>query len=281
MSYNLYTSLLKMHDAFRPTNEGVRPSIDFTAPELAVLREKYSLAAIAGEGSGFDRSVRVMDWLTTHVRHDGSCNPDGLRCAATALQYAFDQPDKGVNCAWLATTLTECLLSLGIPARTIYIMPFAPYDCDNHVVTEVWDGGWVMLDPTCNCFVRDASGALLSVFGLRAALADQQEVGFNDGLRYNGQPYKAEDHRDYLAKDLYWFDMAEKTGHGETGRFVAIAPEGFDPHRREVLNVQYRLRVQGDQPWLRKWLKRLEKEDERVFCSPEDAWAPPQIASRA
>lgn len=278
MNYDLYTSLLKMHDTFRPTSEGVRLTIDLTAPELAALREQYGLEAIAGDGSAFDRAVCVMDWLTSHVRHDGSCNPEGSRCAATALAYAFDQPDKGVNCAWLATTLTECLLSLGIPARTVYIMPFAPYDCDNHVVTEVWDGGWILLDPTCNCFVRDAEGRLLSVFGLRAALADQQAVVFNEGLRYNGQPYKAEDHRDYLAKDLYWFRIAERTGCGDTGRFVTIAPEGFDPQRQQVLNVQYRIRVQGDSHWLQEWLWHLENREPIAYCTPADAQMPPQMS---
>ena len=33
MSYDLYTSLLKMHDTFRPSDEGVRLAIDMTAPE--------------------------------------------------------------------------------------------------------------------------------------------------------------------------------------------------------------------------------------------------------
>lgn len=277
MSYDLYTSLLKMHDAFRPTDEGVHLTIDCTAPELAALREQHGLGAIAGCGAAFDRAVRVMDWLTAHVRHNGMCNPEGPRCAMTALSYAFDQPDRGVNCAWLATTLTECLLSLGIPARTVYIMPFAPYDCDNHVVTEVWDDGWSLLDPTCNCFVRDGAGHPLSVFGLRAAFANQQEVAFSEGLRYNMQPYKAEDHRDYLAKDLFWFRIAERTGFGDTGRFVTIAPEGFDPHRHEVLNVQYRLRVQGDQPWLRQWLEQLERKGGHLFCSAEDAQKAPEV----
>lgn len=278
MSYDLYTSLLKMHDRFQPTSEGVRLTIDMTDRNLPELREQYGLADIAGTGSSFDRSVRVMDWLTAHVRHNSMCNPEGARCAATALAFAFDQPEKGVNCAWLATTLTECLLSLSIPARTVYIMPFAPYDCDNHVVTEVWSGRqWIMLDPTCNCYARDSRGNLLSVFGLRAALADQQEITFNEGLRYNGQPYSHDDHRDYLAKDLYWFRIAEQTGSGDTGRHVTIAPDGFDPHRHEVLNVQYRLRVQGDHPWLREWLKQLEKKGTHIFCAMEDAQKAPEV----
>lgn len=281
MSYNLYASILAMLHRFEPTADGVQLSIDMTSPALAALRDEYGLAAVAGEGAAFDRAVRVMDWLTTHVRHNGSCNPDGPRCARTALTYAFDQPEKGVNCAWLATTLTECLLSLGIPARTVYIMPFAPYDCDNHVVTEAWAAdGWVMLDPTCNCYVRDAQGQLLSVLTLRTALADRQPVAFNDGLRYNGQPYSQEKHRDYLAKDLCWFRIAETTGAAE-GRLVTVAPVGFDPHRHQLLNVRYRMQVQGDQPWLRDWLKRLEASGAKdVFCSAEAAWAAPDIIRR-
>lgn len=275
MSYDLYTSLLKMHDTFRLTDEGVHLSIDDSAPELAELREKYGLAAIAGEGDAFARAVRLMDWLTSHVRHDGSCNPEGQRCAMTALDYAFDKPERGINCAWLATTLTECLLSLGIPARTIYIMPFAPYDCDNHVVTHLWYAEkkrWVMLDPTTNCYTRDKAGNLLDVFDLRTLLADQQEVVFNDGLRYNGQPYNAEEHRDYLAKDLFWFRMVECSSCADNnGRFVTIAPEGYDPHRRDVLNIQYRIRMYGDQQWLRDWLKVTGRNDHPVYCSVDDA----------
>lgn len=275
MSYDLYTSLLKMHDTFRPSDEGVYLSIDASAPELVTLCEKYDLSAIAGEGDAFIRAVRLMDWLTTHVRHDGGCNPQGLRCAMTTLEYAFDQPERGVNCAWLATTLTECLLSIGIPARTIYIMPFAPYDCDNHVVTQMWYAEqkcWVMLDPTTNCYVRDKVGNLLDVFGLRALLADQQEIVFNDGLRYNGQPYNAEEHRDYLAKDLFWFRVAEKSRYAEgAGRSLTIAPEGYDPHKRELLNIRYRMRVQGDSTWLRDWLKAVEENDKLLYCSIDDA----------
>ena len=278
MNYDLYASILIMHDEFRPTDESVKLAVDFTGPTLPVLREKYSLSAIAGDGSTFDRAVRVMDWLTTHVRHNGNCNPEGERGALTALDFAFDQPDKGVNCAWLATTLTECLLSLAIPARTVYIMPFAPYDCDNHVVTEVWTGeSWVMLDPTCNCFAWDAQGNLLSVLGLRAALAARRKVAFNDSLRYNGQPYSHEEHRDYLSKDLCWLRMAEVSGRTDS-RFVTLSPITFDPHRHQLLNVQYRLQVQGDQPWLRDWLKQLESADSTVvFCSPADAALPPTI----
>lgn len=279
MSYNLYTSLLRMHDSFQPTSESVRLTIDMTSRSLAALREQYGLSAIAGDGSDFDRAVRVMDWLTTHMRHNGMNNPQGERCARTALEFAFDQPDKGVNCAWLATTLTECLLSLGVPARTVYIMPFAPYDCDNHVVTEMWDGErWILLDPTGNAFVRDAAGNLLGVLALREALADQQPIAFNDGLRYNLGPLDARQHRDYLAKDLYWLRIPEQSRAGAPSRFVNVAPVGFDPHRHEQLNIQFRLRTQGDQPWLRDWIRTLEQRSAgHLLCSDTDMALPPFV----
>ena len=274
MSYDLYTSLLKMNDIFRPTDEGVHLSIDASAPELKSLREKYDLFTIAGDGDSFGRASCLMDWLTSHVRHNGSCNPEGQRCAMTALEYAYDQPERGINCAWLATTLTECLLSIGIPARTVYIMPFAPYDSDNHVVTHMWyaeKAQWVMLDPTTNCYVQDKAGNLLDVFGLRALLADQQEIVFNEGMSYNGNPYDAVEHRDYLAKDLFWFRLAEYGCYCDgNGRSVTIAPAGYDPHRRDLLNIEYRRRMYGDHEWLRNWQESLRKETV-VYCSVEDA----------
>jgi len=274
MSYDLYTSLLKMHDTFRPTDEGVHLTIDMTAPELADLRNQYGLTVIAGEGDIFTRAVRVMDWLTTHVRHNGNCNPEGKRCASTALAFAFDQPDKGVNCAWLATTLTECLLSLGIPARTVYIMPFAPYDGDNHVVTHLWlpqKQQWVMLDPTVNAYAMDEAGRPVDVFSLRALLADQKKVTFCEGLRYNGQPYSHQEHLEYLAKDLFWFQIPEG---GADSRMLTIAPEHYDAKKRNVLSIEYRIRQWGDAPWLRDWLA-WEKKNELIYCSPQEALRAP------
>ena len=271
MSFDLYTSLLKMNDVFRPSDEGVKLSFDFSSPELTVLQEKYGLAAVAGEGEPFARAVRLMDWLTTHVRHDGSCNPEGKRCALTALEYAFDQPERGVNCAWLATALTECLLSLGIPARTVFIMPFAPYDGDNHVVTHVWTGQqWGMLDPTTNSCAMDKTGHLLDVFALRALLADQEEIVFNEGMRYNGQPYAAQEQRDYLAKNLFWFRIFDVSGCGCDPNPLTIAPVGYDPQRRDLLNIEYRKRMYGDAEWLRAWRKSVEAAMP-VYCSVEDA----------
>ncbi len=278
MSYDVYTSMLKIHDAFRPASEPVCLTVDFSAPELTELRERYGLAAIAGAGDAFARAMRVMDWLTEHIRHDGSFNFQEGHLALKVFDFAFDQPNKGVNCTTLAQTLSSCLLSLGIPARPVGIYPFSPYDSDNHFVTEAWCAElsrWVMLDPTVNTCVMNAQGLPLDCLGVRALLADQQEIRFSDGLRYNGGPYDAQEHRDYLAKDLFVLQypvISRYDCHESSWRWVC--PEGFDNKRRRVLNVEWRIRQYGNSEWAQKWLADTKAATER-YLTPEDVCKAP------
>ncbi len=273
MRYNIYASMLKMHDTFRPASEPVTLACDMTAPELTVLREQYGLAAIAGEGDAFPRAMRVMEWLTGHVRHNGSFNFDKGHLALAVLEFAFDQPDKGVNCTTLAQTLSSCLLSLGIPARPVGIYPFAPYDGDNHFVTEVWCeelGQWVMLDPTVNACVMDSEGRPLDCLGVRALLADQAEHRFSEGLRYNGTPYEAREHTEYLAKDLFALQYAVKIGYDcSHSAWRWVCPEGFDIQKRQVLNVEWRMRQWGSSEWMEQWLTNVKAATFR-YAAPED-----------
>jgi hypothetical protein len=120
----------------------------------------------------------------------------------------------------------------------------------------------------------DKAGNLLDVFGLRALLADQQEIVFNDGLRYNGRPYDAKAQRDYLAKNLFWFKVFDVSGCGGDPNLLVIAPEHYDPKRRDLLNIDYRIRQYGDADWLRDWRKAVENA-EYIYCSIEDVQKAP------
>lgn len=272
MSYDIYASMLKMHDTFRAGLRGSRLTVRADAPQLNALREQYGLAAIAGEGDAFHRAMRVMDWLTSHVRHDGSYNFDKGHLALEVLAFAFDQTDKGVNCTTLARTLTSCLLSLGIPARPVGIYPFAPYDADNHFVTEAWCeelNQWVMLDPTVNACALDDKNHPLDCLELRALLADQAEVHFSEDLRYNGQPYDAKEHIEYLAKDLFALQYPAVSSY-DTGKaaWLWVCPKGFDIQRRQVLNIEWRIRQYGSSQWMEQWLTSTKLAAFR-FISPE------------
>lgn len=278
MNYEIYASLLKMNDTFRVPAKEVPLTVDFSAPELSELRERFDLPAIAGEGDSFARAMKVMDWLTTHLRHNGSFNfPDG-HLALEVFSFAFDHQDKGVNCTTLARTLASCLLSLGIPARPVGIYPLAPYDGDNHFVTEMWceeRDKWILLDPTVNTCVLNKAGEPLSCLETRALLADQEEVRFSEGLRYNMAPHNPQKHRDYLAKDLFYFQFPRVSAY-DTSRssWRILAPRGFDVKRREILNILWRIHQYGESDWMRQWLDSTRHSAFR-YISPADAYRRP------
>ena len=55
---------------------------------------------------------------------------------------------------------------------------------------------------------------------------------------------------------------------------LTIAPEHYDPHKRNVLNILYRIRQWGEAPWLQDWLA-WEQKNEPVYCSPQEALRAP------
>ena len=168
------------------------------------------------------------------------------------LEYAYDTgAEQGLNCYNLSIILTECLLSIGVPARTVLIMPFSPYDRDNHVVTHAYIadlGKWIMLDPTWSAYVKDAAGNILDVVELRGSLADGRDVFLNDEFSYNGTKLITNDeqvqwYKRYLAKDLFYFTTYETSGFGREhyGRDLTISPVGFNPLEAMMYGLEYRI----------------------------------------
>ncbi|MBQ9897852.1 MAG: transglutaminase domain-containing protein [Ruminococcus sp.] len=151
---------------------------DFNAPEYARLREDYNLEAIAGEGSGFDRAVRLMDEFSGRLRHNGTFSAERENFNALyLLNYSLDQKRNGINCRAKAQILNEMCLALGIYSRKLWLMPISVYDSDCHVVNEVWDserGAWIMLDITNDMYWVDENGTPLSALGIREKLSKQE-----------------------------------------------------------------------------------------------------------
>ena len=49
-------------------------------------------------------------------------------------------------------------------------MPYSPYDFDNHVVVEIYDKKWIMLDPTIDGIFIDENRTPLSLLEIRENL---------------------------------------------------------------------------------------------------------------
>jgi len=276
MSYDIYTGMLKMMSNFtRKATYTPNFSYDHEHPKLDELKDTYNLTQIAGTGGELPQAINLLNWLSSNTFHNGDFDNSIPFNAIDLLNYTFGQGiEKGVNCRALAKILTECCLSIGLKARTIYIMPFNPYDDDNHVVTIVFINEldkWIMLDPSYNAYMMDENGTILSPWEARQLLADQKCVKLNEGYNYNGD-YTGENSGEtheyyikYIAKDLFWFFCAERSTFGADGgdsaEMLAVAPLGYDIKEYFVSNIEYRIKKYGESEGLLKWLEDVKREE--------------------
>ena len=167
----------------------------------------------------------------------------------------------------LFRSLMECLLAVGIKARVVYMLPYSPYDGDNHVVCEAWVSElhkWIMVDPTYNAVVLDEHNEPLNIMEIRNALADRDKLHFANGLNYNGDEVDEADVMEYYAKDMFWFMIRDIQGcdneNRPDGHILTIVPEGYDIHKSKLLNIDYRISCWGDNDLLQQRKIQIEEE---------------------
>ncbi|MDR2177241.1 MAG: transglutaminase domain-containing protein [Treponema sp.] len=310
-NYNILRGILKMNGNFRGTTENadIKFQTDFGNENFSILRNKYGLDAIAGTGDALSKSLNILFWLCEHTDHFGNYDNHVPMNALDLLEYSYNKgTEQGLNCLNLCYVLTECLLSIGIPARTVGIMPFSPYDADNHVVTHVYIAGidkWIMLDPTWCAYFKDADGNILDLLELRGLLADGGEVFLNDKFSYNGTNLITNDERIryykwYMTKNLFYFDTNEVSGFGREnrGRSLTICPAGFNLFEAWMDHLEYRIEfaqtyegideafresyIKSSREQLENMRKYAEEhgdavEEEYLYVSPEDFLAKPNL----
>ena len=217
-------------------------------PEFAQLRSQYDLDAVAGTGSDFERAKNLLHFLATRLAHspwyDNHVECNALRL----LEYSFDRPEQGINCLNKAKILAECCLAVGIFARRVRILPFSPYDFDNHVITEVFDsalGKWVVLDPSTDGYFIDEGKMPLSLPEIRSKFANGAFVTFVSSRDDLDDVYKLREKylekNLYICKNLFWFQVEQENGFGEKGGFLQFAPRGFCIKRTMLANIRYRI----------------------------------------
>ena len=279
MNYNIFTGILKMFSSFMESSDGVTLTCDNSNDKFTVLRDKYYLQEIAGNGDELSKTLNILFWLSDSVFHFGGAGECATFNSLDLLSYSYKKgANFGINCRGLATILTECLLSLGIAARTLYIHPFSPYDEDNHVVTLAFIktlNKWIMLDPSYNSYVTDTKNNILDVFEIRHRLAEQKPIRFNKEANHNGEKLSEDSpfYTEYLAKDLFYFETPECSKFGcdddENNRIITICPKNFDVKTRNIYNVEYRIKKYGDSKNMNEWLKNT-KENWVLYCSVDE-----------
>ena len=278
---NHYHSLLKQYRDFKKTSiSDAKLKIGFTHEKLPVLKNQYELDKIAGNGDDLSKALNLLFWLCDHTYHKGDYDNHIPMNSLDLLEYSFDKGRaNGVNCLNLSVILTECLLSIGLPAHTVGLMPFSHEDMDNHVVVHVHIaslGKWMMLDPSWCSYFSDEEGNILDIFEIRNRFADDEEVHLNEEFSYCGVklisfPEMVRHYKQYMAKDLFYFTVTEISTFGRDangGKFF-VCPENFNHVEALIKKLEYNLNMAGtleglDESFKSKAIESLTKQLERL-----------------
>lgn len=282
--FDIYSGILFNNQEFAGSGETAEITYDFDCPEYKTFIEKYGIDKIAGEGTAFERGVRLMHWMAPKLIHKPNYDSHIPVNAIDLLDYSLEQPEHGINCLNKSKILTECCLALGIYARRVSILPYSPYDGDNHVVTEIYDGAmekWVMLDPTTDGYFVDETGCPLSLLELREKFARQDFATFMVCTEEKSNLQKLRDQHTednaYFCKNLFRLLVDSYNGFGSGKLDMKFLPVGYDLKRNMIMNAEYRIRRWPEgEDYNRKWIEKIKAEPEPAPLDPALLTAPPK-----
>ena len=271
--FDIYSGILINNQEFAGSGETAEITYDFDCPEYKTLIEKYGIDKIAGEGTAFQRGVRLMHWMAPKLTHKSNYDSHIPVNALDLLDYSLGRPERGINCLNKSKILAECCLAVGIYARRVSILPYSPYDGDNHVVTEIFDedmGKWVMLDPTTDGFFVDEEGGILSVLELREKFARQDFATFAVCTEDLSDLRKLRDrHMEdnaYYCKNLFRLLVDGYNGFGGGKLDLKFIPVGYDLKRNMIANAEYRIRkFPGCEESARKWIAKKQSNIKKII----------------
>jgi len=230
MSKKKYRRLLAKSDFKRNDAADVTFTYDFDDPRLAELDAKWGLREIAGTGDTQSRALNLLHWLCTHTKHGNPQSlPEGLQMnAGSLLAWSFDRPGNDPNGKHLSVIFSECLLAVGIQAYMLWCFPKV-FNGEKACVVQVWlpeEGRWIMLDPSWAAYFTNESGRVLSAPEVR------ERLGSGALLRLSSEEQEAAGwYTDSMAKNMYYFNRAQKTRFGMLDadvEWVFLLPAGFN-----------------------------------------------------
>lgn len=270
----VYSGILYHNQKFAEGN-GKDFTYDFSCPEYQILRETYHLMDIAGRGTDFQRAKRLMHAFASRLTHASDYDNHVEQNALKLLEYSLDNPKQGINCVNKAKILQEMCMVVGIYARRVWIMPYSPYDFDNHVVTEIFDrklSKWIMLDMTTDAWFADENKMPLSILEIRSKFAKDEfvtAVCFNDRQGdMNRLKQRNMELNSYICKNMFYFLIDQDSKFGDSDTWLMFVPEHFSRKACAIGNTRFRIDHMPEEyaemkPRLKEQLRALEERPEK------------------
>ncbi|MFC2082841.1 transglutaminase-like domain-containing protein [Candidatus Bipolaricaulota bacterium] len=210
-------------------------------PGFAKLRTTHALSCVEGVGSDQERAIRVMHWVHDLARH--APNPSTPKdMSAMNLIRLCQEEGQRINCLMYSRILSECLLSLGIPARMIHLLPLQENPKESHFVVSAFlrdQRRWIMLDPDMRGHLANSSNELLGIAEIRDRLVRGDPLVVNDDINMAGIGWmplqlKRALYRTYIAKNIFrvaCYQQSPAAGAiSPSDRLVfELIPDGFHP----------------------------------------------------
>ena len=264
--YLLLTGALKVFANFEQTScENYVVEHDGNNSNFELLRGKYPIVEIAGNGNDFSKALNLLRWVHNHVPHfSGDRVVEIPNDSISILDCTFNNGRvPGIFCYHIAIVFTECCLAAGLTARKIHCKPFSPNDMETHVVSMVYISQmhkWVLFDPDNNAYFTDKNGVALSPLEARNALGQ-------DEIYVVGTPQAEPDwYKQYMAKNLFYIKFWAKNTFGtdmvKEQSVYFLAPLGFDVRGREMDYCEYAIKkspLEYQKGWM-DYLAELRKQ---------------------
>lgn len=244
---NTYSGILFNYSNFQSDNQE-EITYDFNCVEYKELIEKYQLDKIAGKGSEYNRARRLLHYLTPRLAHS-SWYDNHIECnALKLLEYSLNNPERGINCLNKSKILEECCLALGIYARRVAIMPYSPYDFDNHVVVEIYDRKmkkWIMMDPTMDGIFVDENKVPQSLLEMREKFSKNEFITYVPCMSKLKNLKKLQDKYSeanaYISKNLFRFVIDKECRFGLPEKRLSFTPVNYSIKDYMINNFKFRI----------------------------------------
>lgn len=215
--------------------EDIKINYDFHNPAYEKLIKDYKIQEIAGNGTEFEKSLKLMNEFAPRLYHKSDYDNSIEISAIPLLEYSLDNRKHGINCRNKAQIFNEMCLALGIYSRKVWIMPNSGYDNDCHVVNEVWDTSlekWIMFDITNNQYWVDENGMPLSILEIREKGSQKEfctPVMADDDLKdLSKLKKKYENQFIYIMKNVVYMQYLDSYSINEEATTYILFPRNLD-----------------------------------------------------
>ena len=201
---------------------------------FSLMNDLYGFNNFFASKSSLERAILLMRWVNKAIKQAGMIVLPIQRDGLSLLNYAL-QGNKELNCKGCSLILTDCLMSIGVLARTVHCMSSNAYDPESHYITEMYykeKDKWIALDAAFGCYF-EYDNEILGIEEIRKLLVSNQEILFKAYKNTINVKYKNKI-KYGLIKNFYRFEYYSNYNPGYASLFSKTKKLLLEPSKQNA-----------------------------------------------